>query len=98
MREGVRSSEVQFNDARRVALREKQRLLQRELRIAEENRAICLDAYQKAHQACEALEVVRRNHLDAYLLDVARREQRQLDDLFLMHRALKNSPDSPGRL
>jgi flagellar export protein FliJ len=43
----------------------------------------CLKAYELARQKREILEELRNQQLHAYVLDQSRREQRQVDDMFL---------------
>jgi flagellar export protein FliJ len=43
----------------------------------------CLKAYELARQKREILDELRNQQLQAYALDQSRREQRQVDDLFL---------------
>jgi flagellar export protein FliJ len=43
----------------------------------------CLKAYELARQKREILEELRNQQLNAYVLDQSRREQRQVDDMFL---------------
>jgi len=52
----------------------------RELKV---KRQQCLKAYELARQKREVLEELRSRQLDAYVLDQSRRQQRQIDDLFL---------------
>lgn len=52
----------------------------RELKV---KRQQCLKAYELARQKREVLEELRSQQLDAYVLDQSRRQQRQVDDLFL---------------
>ena len=52
----------------------------RELKV---KRQQCLKAYELARQKREVLEELRSQQLDAYALDQSRRQQRQVDDLFL---------------
>jgi flagellar export protein FliJ len=46
-------------------------------------RVQCLKAYELARQKREILEDLRNQQLQAYVLDHARREQQQIDDIFL---------------
>jgi len=52
----------------------------RELHV---KRLQCLKAYELARQKREILEELRNQQLGDYLLDQSRREQRQVDDMFL---------------
>ena len=52
----------------------------RELHV---KRLQCLKAYESARQKREILEELRNQQLGDYLLDQSRREQRQVDDMFL---------------
>ena len=53
---------------------------QRELHV---KRLQCLKAYELARQKREILEELRNQQLSDFLLDQSRREQRQVDDMFL---------------
>jgi flagellar export protein FliJ len=47
-------------------------------------RLLCLKAYELARQKREILEELHSQQLQAYILDQSRREQRRVDDMFLV--------------
>ncbi len=86
MGEEMFGAELQFEDARsdRVAAAR----LALEMRIAEleRERLKQVEVYTKAHQSRELLENLRARKFDLYRQTLSRREQQDLDDLFLMRR------------
>lgn len=80
------ASEVQFEDARSERVAAARRSL--EMRIAEFEKARLkqVETYRKARQSREILENLRERKLALYLQWLSRREQQDLDDLFLTRR------------
>ena len=61
--------------------------LEEKLKGAESEHRLQLAAYQAAERQCKILDNLRRRQLDAFRLEEARREQRRLDEIFLLMRA-----------
>lgn len=63
-----------------------------EIRIAQldEERLKQAQAYKKERQRRETLENLREQKLEAYLQALGRREQQELDDLFLMRQGFRS--------
>ncbi len=83
---GLQASQLHFHNLRRLVLESRRIELERILAQAEEARTDCQAEFQRAHRDREAVETLRREGLGRYLQDEARREQRRLDDLFLLRR------------
>jgi flagellar biosynthesis chaperone FliJ len=79
-------AELQFEDARSDSVAAARRAL--ELRVAEleQERLKQVETYKKAHQSREVLENLRGRKLALYLQMLSRREQQELDDLFLVRK------------
>lgn len=75
--------ELQCEEAVVRQRREWEAQLARLQQLRDQQRAIL----QQARQAREMLEAVRDRQLEAYRRETARREQRRLDDLFLLRRS-----------
>lgn len=80
---GVAASELHFALLAEAALQQRLAALRERLQEAEKNRARLLALYQAARQKRETLEALRQRAENAYKLGVARREQQQIDELFL---------------
>jgi flagellar biosynthesis chaperone FliJ len=79
-------AELQFEDARSDRVAAARRAL--ELRVAEleQERLKQVGTYKKAHQSREVLENLRGRKFALYVQMLSRREQQELDDLFLMRK------------
>jgi flagellar biosynthesis chaperone FliJ len=79
-------AELQFEDARSERVAAARRAL--ELRVAEleQERLKQVGKYKKAHQSREVLENLRGRKFALYVQMLSRREQQELDDLFLMRK------------
>lgn len=76
--------ELQCEDTLLRQRRELETQLARLQQLRDQQRAVL----QQARQARETLEAVRDRQLSVYRQQAARREQRELDDLFLMRRKI----------
>jgi flagellar protein FliJ len=79
-------AELQFEDARAERVAAARRALETRIAKLEQERLKQLEVYKKAHQNREILENLRARKFDVYRQELSRREQQQLDDLFLMRR------------
>jgi flagellar export protein FliJ len=84
---GTTAAELQFSLACESALSAQIPDLRRELARLRTLRDQQQRVYQQARREREILENLRNGQFDEYKREAARREQRQLDDLFLMRRA-----------
>jgi flagellar export protein FliJ len=90
---GMRASELQWNGLQRIAFRSRREWLGKKLAEAERMRTACLQDLQRAKQQRGTVERLRQQRWVLYCIEIGRREQRQLDDLFLSRRFyLANSP------
>lgn len=78
--------ELQFETRRMAAMREEHTRLQVRLRESEEALRAQQNRYRAAMQMRQILENLRERRLRAFLLDRARRESNQSDELFLIRR------------
>lgn len=89
---GTTAAELRFEVECDAELKRQVRELQRELaaaqRACEQQRQI----FQQAKRERQKLESIRDQQLHAYRRQTARREQRNLDDLFLMRRHCPQVP------
>ena len=81
---------LQFMAVCDIAVEEKRRTLEAQLKEAERRRLEQLDQYQEARQKREILEGLRKRQQFAYDLDLGRHEQQRTDEAFLI-RAFLNS-------
>ncbi len=80
---GAAASELHFAMLVEAALQQRLAALRARLQEAENNRTRLLALYKAARQKREILEALRQRAENAYKLGVARREQQQIDELFL---------------
>jgi flagellar export protein FliJ len=83
---GTFASELQFEMVGDDILRQRLQVLHQECSRVQASRDEQLETFRKARTDREAVESIRDRQLRAYNEDQRRREQRQLDDLFLMRR------------
>jgi flagellar biosynthesis chaperone FliJ len=81
-------SELQFEDARSERVAAARRALKLRISELEEQRLNQIQAYRKARQNREMFESLRSRKFEIYRQLLSRREQQELDDLFLMRRNL----------
>jgi flagellar biosynthesis chaperone FliJ len=79
-------AELQFEDARSDRVAAARRALEMRVAGLELERLKQVEVYKKAHQSRELLENLRGRKFDFYRQTLSRREQQELDDLFLMRR------------
>jgi flagellar export protein FliJ len=83
---GVTSAELRFAGQCDAELLRQRRLLEPQLARLEQLRQEQRLIFEKARRAREMLEGVRDRQLRVYQKEAARREQRGLDDFFLLQR------------
>jgi flagellar export protein FliJ len=83
---GTTAAELQFGLLCETSLLRQRRELEQQLTRMQQLRNQQRDIFQQARRGRETLESVRDQQLLLYKKDAARREQRSLDDLFLMRR------------
>ena len=83
---GTTAAELQFGLLCEVSLLRRRRELEQQLIRVQQLRDQQREIFQQARRAREMLESLRDQQLHLYKKDVSRREQRSLDDLFLMRR------------
>ena len=83
---GTSAAELQFGLLREAAMLRRRREFEQQLIRAQQLRDQQREIFQQARRAREMLESLRDQQLSLYKKDAARREQRSLDDLFLMRR------------
>lgn len=84
MAEETFGSELQFEDALSDRVAAARRALQLRVSELEQQRLKQVEAYTKARQRREILEDLRDRKFQIYRQTLDRREQQELDDLFLM--------------
>ena len=84
---GTTSAELRFALSCEASLRQQRQEAQRELSRWQNLRDQQQKIFQQARRERETFESLRDHQLREYERDAARREQRQLDDLFLLRRA-----------
>ncbi len=83
---GMSAVELQFELLCETELLRRRRELEQQLARLEQLREQQRALFQQARQARETLEAVRDQQFRLYQKEAARREQRSLDDLFLLRR------------
>lgn len=83
---GISAAELQFGLLREASMLRRRREFEQQLIRAQQLRDQQREIFQQARRGRETLESVREQQLQLYKKDAARREQRSLDDLFLMRR------------
>ncbi len=78
--------ELQFEDGRSDRVAAARLALEMRIAALEQLRLKQMEAYTKAHQSRELLEKLRDRKFELYRQALSRREQQDLDDLFLMRR------------
>jgi flagellar export protein FliJ len=84
---GMTAAEWTFQRSQIDRLRESRQNAERELARLETLRNHQQKVFQQARRERETFESLRTSHLREYERDAARREQRQLDELFLLRQA-----------
>jgi flagellar FliJ protein len=83
---GTSAAELQFGLLREASLLRRRREFEQQLTRVQQLRDQQREIFQQARREREMLESVRDQQLHVYKKDAARREQRSLDDLFLLRR------------
>lgn len=86
LRTGTTAAELMFAAQCEAQLHRQRHELERQLTVAQKACDQQREIFQRAKREREKLENVRDRQAHAYLRQAARREQRNLDDLFLMRR------------
>jgi flagellar FliJ protein len=86
MQQPIPASRVQLLIWTTQAAQEKRKLLIRDLQTLEQQRDRQLKVYHAAHRNCETLIEMRQKQRDAYEQELARTEQKLLDDVFITRR------------
>jgi flagellar export protein FliJ len=84
MVQGTSGSELQFENARSEGVAAARRALKARISELEQQRLKQVEAYTKARQSREILENLRNTKFEVYRQMLSRREQQELDALFLM--------------
>jgi flagellar biosynthesis chaperone FliJ len=79
-------AELQFEDERSDRIAAARRALEMRIAELEQERLKQVVAYKKAHQSREVLENLRGRKFALYVQMLSRREQQELDNLFLMRK------------
>lgn len=82
--QGVSGADLHMHLRRQTVVRERRELLAQKLKDLEKAREAQQAIYMRARQEREALSTLREQHLAIYEEEHSRREQRQIDDLFLV--------------
>src|SRR5271165_3325796 len=88
MGQDMSGSELQFEDLRTTRVAAAQRALEARIAELERLRLKQVEAFMKARQGRQILENLRDKRYEVYRQLLSRREQQQLDDLFLMRLGL----------
>lgn len=88
LEEGMAGSEIHFEAASAGARAQRHSALMRQLAELEQRHRRQQIVFRRAQQQREILENLRDRYLDVYRQTQRRREQQQLDDLFLMRRGI----------
>lgn len=88
MGQDTSGSELQFEDMRRERAKAALRALETRIAELEKLRLKQVEVFIKARQGREILESLRDKKYEVYRQLLSRREQQQLDDLFLMRQGL----------
>jgi flagellar export protein FliJ len=83
---GITAAELRFELQCETGLKRHRKELEQQLAALEKLRDQQREIWQQARQARETLESVRDQQLSLYKKKALRREQRSLDDVFLMRR------------
>ena len=84
MVQGTSGSELQFENARSESVTAARRALKARISELEQQRLKQVEVYMKARQSREILENLRNTKFEVYRQMLSRREQQELDALFLM--------------
>jgi flagellar export protein FliJ len=82
--QGVSGADLHMHLRRQTVFRQRREVLVQKLKELEKVREAQQAIYMRARQEREALSTLREQHLAAYEEEQSRREQRQIDDLFLV--------------
>jgi flagellar export protein FliJ len=84
---GISAAELQFDVLCRSVLTTRRDVLEKQLIEAEAHRFSCNADFQQARRQREVMDTLRLHQLQDYNQQQARRDQRRLDDMFLLRRA-----------
>jgi flagellar export protein FliJ len=94
--EGTTSAELRFALHQEAGLVRHRRELEKQLLMLEKARDDQREAFQRARRARQTLETLRETQLAMYRKEALRREQHNLDDLFLMRTVAQGQPKLRG--
>jgi flagellar export protein FliJ len=83
---GVTIAELQFDLLCRSLAAGRRQELERQRLLQQEKHAQCLHSFQQARKQREAVDALRQHQFELYRQQEVRREQRRLDDMFLLRR------------
>ncbi|HZQ67109.1 MAG TPA: flagellar export protein FliJ [Terriglobales bacterium] len=83
---GMTAAEVQFSGLGRSTLAARRKRIEQELSCLQQAREECFQTYHRIHREREVLDTLRCSQLRSYQIEHNRREQRRIDDLFLLRR------------
>jgi flagellar export protein FliJ len=86
---GLSASEIHFHLLCRSALLQSRSLLEERMATLERRRSDLVQQLREARRQREAVESLRSQRFTAYRQDEVRREQRRMDDLFLLRRGFR---------
>lgn len=84
---GISAAELQFDVLCRSVLTTRRDVLDKQLIDAEAHRSSCNADFQQGRRQREVMDTLRLHQLQDYNQQQARRDQRRLDDMFLLRRA-----------
>jgi flagellar export protein FliJ len=87
---GLIGSELQFEATREASATAFRASLSARLKELDQQRWAQAQIFKKARQHREVLEDLRLRKLDLYRIEQGRREQKELDDLFLMRQGMRD--------
>jgi flagellar export protein FliJ len=87
---GLVGSELQYEAMREAGVTALRVSLSARLEELDQQRRAQAQIFKKARQHREVLEDLRLRKLDLYRIEQGRREQKELDDLFLMRQGMKS--------
>jgi flagellar export protein FliJ len=87
MQSGLSAAELHFDGLCRSLLQARGQAVEIELAKAQASRELRAQAFRQARQQRQILETLREQQQQSFRQQTARRDQRRLDDLFLLRRA-----------
>jgi flagellar export protein FliJ len=88
---GLRAAEIHFDERCREVLKNHRQYLADELSRREKIREDQRGAFEAARRAREVTDSLRERKMEAYRIEEQRREQRRMDDLFILRHIRERS-------